>query len=234
MFGISYGELFLILGATAAVIGPKDLPKITRTAGRLAGRAIAYVQLARGHFDSVMQQSQATKVHKELQDTIAQLEAIRYEIRSISMVNPGPLTRRFDQDQPNTNTNTTQVKLNEDEGLKMKIPKVDTMSSSLHSRAMAFAKLAESPSIRSPSNITSTNNANENENNNGLVNVLPVSAESAGLLPKPTTDEIKGSDMFLEAILEAEVASNAKEFFSQHQNQIPEDLQGNGEEKKTE
>ncbi|RRT77237.1 hypothetical protein B296_00009268 [Ensete ventricosum] len=78
MFGISYGELFLILGATAALI------------------AIGYVQLARGQFETVVQQSQANKVHKELQDTLAQLEAIRYEIRSISIMNPGPFTRRLD------------------------------------------------------------------------------------------------------------------------------------------
>lgn len=42
--------------------GPKDLPKITRVAGRAAGRAIAYVQLARGHFDTIMHQSQASIV----------------------------------------------------------------------------------------------------------------------------------------------------------------------------
>lgn len=44
------------------IIGPKDLPIIARTVGRLAGRAIGYVQLARGQFDNVMQQSQARQV----------------------------------------------------------------------------------------------------------------------------------------------------------------------------
>ncbi|ONK55265.1 uncharacterized protein A4U43_UnF5700 [Asparagus officinalis] len=34
----------------------------------------------------------------------------------------------------------------------------------------------------------------------------------------------KGSDIVLEAILEAEVAQNAKHFFSQPGNQIPEDI----------
>lgn len=109
MFGISYGELFLILGATAALIGPKDLPVIARTAGRLAGRAIGYVQLARGQFETVVQQSQANKVHKELQDTIAQLEAIRYEIRSISIINPGPFTRRLDGQEQVQNTGYYQA-----------------------------------------------------------------------------------------------------------------------------
>lgn len=35
---------------------------IARTAGRLAGRAIGYVQVARGQFENVMQQSQARQV----------------------------------------------------------------------------------------------------------------------------------------------------------------------------
>lgn len=35
------------------------------------------------------------QVHKELQDTMAQLDAIRHEIRGISILNPGPLTRRL-------------------------------------------------------------------------------------------------------------------------------------------
>ncbi|KAL3033417.1 hypothetical protein AAZX31_02G136600 [Glycine max] len=84
MLGFSYGEIFLSLGATAALI-----------AGRLAGRAIGCVQLARGQFDTVMQQSQARRVHKELQDTMAQLDAIHHEIRSVSIINAGPLTRRL-------------------------------------------------------------------------------------------------------------------------------------------
>lgn len=35
------------------------------------------------------------QVHKELQDTIAQLEAIRHEIRAISFMNPGGLSTRI-------------------------------------------------------------------------------------------------------------------------------------------
>uniref|UniRef100_A0A3Q7F7G4 Uncharacterized protein n=1 Tax=Solanum lycopersicum TaxID=4081 RepID=A0A3Q7F7G4_SOLLC len=54
MLGISYGELFLLLGATAALIAG--------TAGRFVGRAIGYVQLARGQFESAMQQSQARQL----------------------------------------------------------------------------------------------------------------------------------------------------------------------------
>ncbi|KAJ4782573.1 Sec-independent protein translocase protein TatB [Rhynchospora pubera] len=235
MFGISYGELFLILGATAVLIGPKDLPKITKLAGRAAGRAIAYVQVARGHFDTIMQQSQASKVHKELQDTMAQLEAIRHEIRSISMINPTPLTRRLDQTEPipqnnGGNADSGVVKSDVGDDMTMKITKemssVDTVSSSLHRQAMSYAKLAESPSIRSGVTVTSSDSTikmTDKGDQVGLLAVLPVSAETAGLLPKRTSEETMGSDILLDAIVEEEVATNAKQFFSQPENQIPKE-----------
>ncbi|XP_068498009.1 uncharacterized protein [Phaseolus vulgaris] len=125
MLGFSYGEIFLLLGATAALIGwvgPKDLPIISRTAGRLAGRAIGYVQLARGQFENVMQQSQARQaitscfqVHKELHDTMTQLDAIRHEIRTISIMNPGPLTRSF-VDSPDQTSVPKDYRKPEDSG----------------------------------------------------------------------------------------------------------------------
>lgn len=37
------------------------------------------------------------------------------------------------------------------------------------------------------------------------------------------TEEFKGSDIMLEAVLEAEVAHNAKEFFSSHQSQMKQE-----------
>ncbi|GAV73443.1 hypothetical protein CFOL_v3_16929 [Cephalotus follicularis] len=236
MLGLSYGEVLLLLGATAALIGPKDLPIIARTAGRLAGRAIGYVQLARGQFDSVMQQSQARQVHKELQDTMAQLEAIRYEIRSISIMNPGPVTSRLVDNLNNTSStdgNTAPEKHDELNGSPVNISKTDEVKKSpvnvskdcssttsdsfnMHSQATAYARLAESAGLKSLNNST---NMEKVIDEYGLVNVLPVSAESTGMLPN-RRDDLKGSDIVLEALLEAEVANNAKEFFSQPQNQI--------------
>ncbi|URD76979.1 hypothetical protein MUK42_36916 [Musa troglodytarum] len=222
MFGISYGELFLILGATAALIGPKDLPVIARTAGRLAGRAIGYVQLARGQFETVVQQSQANKVHKELQDTIAQLEAIRYEIRSISIMNPGPFTRRLDGPEQVQSTGLDIAAKPDGEKqsiatISKDLTRANSVSSSLHSQAMAYARLAEAPNIKLGSSETREGVMKLNGEGD-LLTVLPVSAESAGLLPKHH-DESKGSDVLLAAVVEAEVARNAKDFFSQPQNQ---------------
>ncbi|KAG6549145.1 hypothetical protein Mapa_009371 [Marchantia paleacea] len=96
MLGISYGEVALIMVAAVALFGPKDIPIIARAAGRLSGKAIGYIQSARGGLNGVMQRAEVNQVHKELQETMAQLEAIRHEINSgISLVNPGPLTRRI-------------------------------------------------------------------------------------------------------------------------------------------
>lgn len=95
MFGISWGEVALILAASAALFGPKDIVIIGRAAGRLTGKAVGYVQSARGQIDPLLQRSEINKVHKELRETMAQLDAIRHEMRTgISIMNPGPMTRQ--------------------------------------------------------------------------------------------------------------------------------------------
>ncbi|XP_019428063.1 PREDICTED: uncharacterized protein LOC109336120 [Lupinus angustifolius] len=224
MLGFSYGEILLLLGATAALIGPKDLPIIARTAGRLAGRSIGYVQLARGQFESVVQQSQARQVHKELQDTMAQLDAIRHEIRSISIISPGPMTRRLVDNLDHISTSDDNRKL-EDVEENNPIPTVTKDSTllasdscNMQSQATTYARLAESPAIK---NGLSASGAEDEKIEDELqLTVIPVSAENTGLLPKNRGADVKGSDLVLEAILEAEVAHKAKEFFSQPQNQI--------------
>lgn len=223
MLGFSFGEIFLLLGATAAVIGPKDLPMISRTAGRLAGRAVGYVQLARGQFDSVMQRSQVNQVHKELQETMAQLEAIRHEIGSISFINPGPSTRRHDNLDRSSISNDDRKP--EYAGVNNSISSHTKDSTSLpskslnmQSQATAYASLAQAPSVK---NGSSANSTEVEDVKVGLqLIVMPVSAENTGLLPNREGADVKGSDIVQEAILEAEVAHNAKEFFSQPQNQI--------------
>ncbi|KAL5542107.1 hypothetical protein UlMin_009817 [Ulmus minor] len=228
MLGISYGELFLLIGATAALVGPKDLPIIARTAGRFAGRAIAYVQLARGQFENVMQQSQARQVHKELQDTMSQLDAIRHEIRSLSLINPGPMTRKLIDNQlepsPQINNGNSSIDKPEEQQKPMdtmiKVLKDNSFKTSnsinLHSQATAYAKLAEAEAVKTSSIKGDLEKLDDEAN---LFTILPVSAESTGMLPNRKED-LKGSDIVLEAVLEAEVARNAKDFFSQPQNQI--------------
>ncbi|XP_058781556.1 uncharacterized protein LOC131655769 isoform X1 [Vicia villosa] len=228
MLGFSYGEIFLLLGATAALIGPKDLPIISRTAGRIAGRAVAYVQLARGQVQSVMQQSQANQLHKELHGLMSQVDAIKHEVRSLSFINPGPLTRSLDNlDQPSI---LNDYRKPEGAGVNLSISSLtkdstplSSNSFNMQSQATTYAKLAEAPSIRNGSLASS---AEVEKIKDGLqLIVMPVSAETAGLLPNRGGADVKGSDIVQEAILEAEVAHKAKEFFSQPENQ-PENQRG--------
>lgn len=80
---------------------------------------------------------------------------------------------------------------------------------------MTYARLADTSSlgVKSMDEVL-----NELTDESGQFNVLPISAESAGLLPKlEERDKFRGSDLLLEAVLEEDVAHKANEFFAQAQ-----------------
>ncbi|CAI9094925.1 OLC1v1030756C1 [Oldenlandia corymbosa var. corymbosa] len=163
----------------------------------------------------------SARVHKELQDTIAQLEAILHEIRTISFINPSPLTQRFVDNVETALPNNVEITPNNSgKETTLGIPKAKDHGSptldpsDIHNQATAYAKLAESTSLST----SSTNNEilSELTDESGLT-ILPVSAESAGLLPHRKV-HVAGSNIVLEAMLEAEVAHNAKDFFSRPEN----------------
>ncbi|KFK31704.1 hypothetical protein AALP_AA6G148200 [Arabis alpina] len=218
MLGLSYGELLLIIGATAAVVGPKDLPIIARAGGRLFGRAIGYIQMARGHMDGVMKQPQMQELSKNVQDLQAQLDAISHGAR-FSLFNPSPLTRRVDnhspESNPSTNGNVGSVNVEErqkpaDHWTKAQEFSGSSTSVNLHAQATAFARLSET--VGGKSNTLSSDSSPSP--------VLPVSAEMAKLLPH-RNGSARGSDIMLEAVLEAEVAHNAKNYFAEAEKEIP-------------
>ncbi|KAK9137624.1 hypothetical protein Sjap_008218 [Stephania japonica] len=226
MLGISYGELFLIIGATAALIGPKDLPIIARTAGRLAGKAIGYIQLGRGQIQSVMDQSQVNPVHKELKENMAQLQAILHEFRSASSMYPAPLARTLMDNQETPSASgassgeaghqTLDKSRTSNSNVSKESSSPTPTAANLLSQSAAYERIADSVKEIPPSNGDKVKSDVEM----GLLAVLPISAESAGLLPSPKAGNANGSDIMLEAVLEADVAENAKQFFVQHQNQI--------------
>ncbi|KAF8104489.1 hypothetical protein N665_0172s0118 [Sinapis alba] len=217
MLGLSYGEILVIIGATAAVVGPKDLPIIARAGGRLFGRAIGYIQMARGHIDGVMKQPQMQQISKEVQDLRAQVDAISHGA-SFSLFNSNPLTRRVDNHSPessDTTTNGNVTSLNVEERHKVadhwtkaqEFSGSSSASVNLHAQATAFERLSESVNGKTHT-LTSDSP------------VLPVSAEIAKLLPH-RKESAKGSDLMLEAVLEAEVAHKAKHFFAQAEKETP-------------
>ncbi|CAA7024615.1 unnamed protein product [Microthlaspi erraticum] len=234
MLGLSYGEILVIIGATAAVVGPKDLPIIARAGGRLFGRAIGYIQMARGHIDGVMKQPQMQEISKEVQDLRAQVDAISHGA-SFSLFNPSPLTRRVDnhppETNPSTNGNVTPVNVVERQKSADHWTKAQEFSGSssssasvnLHAQATSFARLSE----------TVNGKTHDLSSDSGLSPVLPVSAEMAKLLPH-RRESARGSDLMLEAVLEAEVAHKAKQFFAQAEKETPAlkgKFLGDGEEK---
>lgn len=78
MFDIAWSELFVILVVALVVVGPKDLPKLMRTAGQWAGRARAMADQFRRSFDDMARQSeldelraQVNKLQTETKDAAA-------------------------------------------------------------------------------------------------------------------------------------------------------------------
>lgn len=80
-FGISSGELLVIVGVGAVVLGRKDLVAIAGTAGKLTGRAAGYLSAARQRFAVFTNSGELTKLHEDVQGTMLQLESIREELR---------------------------------------------------------------------------------------------------------------------------------------------------------
>uniref|UniRef100_A0A2P2JY99 Uncharacterized protein n=1 Tax=Rhizophora mucronata TaxID=61149 RepID=A0A2P2JY99_RHIMU len=123
---------------------------------------------------------------------------------------------------PNATISGVSTKQADGEHISTTISKDSSFKASdsciMHSQATAYARLADSSFLKNDA-FRSGAEAESLMDDVGLTNTLPVSAESAGLLPSHK-DDMKGSDIVLEAILEAEVAHNAKEFFAQPQNQI--------------
>ncbi|AQK58762.1 hypothetical protein ZEAMMB73_Zm00001d053104 [Zea mays] len=89
MLGFSTGQLLVVLGACSVMMKPSDMVKIARTAGRMTGRAVGRLIVARRQLDEILGQSAATQVHKELKDAMTQLDSIRYEVQNLSRLSPG-------------------------------------------------------------------------------------------------------------------------------------------------
>ncbi|ESQ44660.1 hypothetical protein EUTSA_v10003352mg [Eutrema salsugineum] len=141
MLGLSYGEILVIIGATAAV-----------SRRRLFGRAIGSIQMARGHIDGVMKQPQMQEISKEVQDLRAQVDAISHGA-SFSLFNSSPLTRRVDnqtpESNPSTNGNVTSVNVEERHKSADHWTKAQEFSGSvnLHAQATTFSRLSETASV---------------------------------------------------------------------------------------
>ncbi len=81
MFDIAWSELFVIVIVALVVVGPKDLPKLMRTAGQWAGRARAMADQFKRSFDDMARQTeldelrnQVTKLRSEVTKPMTDLD----------------------------------------------------------------------------------------------------------------------------------------------------------------
>lgn len=65
MFDVGYSELLMIAIVALVVIGPKDLPRVMRRVGRMAGKARAMSRHLRAGFDEMMRQAELEDMEKE-------------------------------------------------------------------------------------------------------------------------------------------------------------------------
>ena len=72
MMDLSWSHILIVLIVALVVVGPKDLPRLMRTAGRWVAKARAMADQFRKSFDDMARQS-------ELDDLRAELEALRHE-----------------------------------------------------------------------------------------------------------------------------------------------------------
>jgi sec-independent protein translocase protein TatB len=66
-FDLSWSHILLFLVITLVVVGPKDLPKMMRMAGRWMGKARAMANQLRRSFDEMARQSELDELRAEIQ-----------------------------------------------------------------------------------------------------------------------------------------------------------------------
>jgi len=66
MFDIAWSELLVIIVVALVVVGPKDLPRLMRTAGQWAGRARAMADQFRRSFDDMARQAELDELRAEV------------------------------------------------------------------------------------------------------------------------------------------------------------------------
>lgn len=92
MFDIAWSELLVILVVALVVVGPKDLPRLMRTAGQWAGRARAMADQFRRSFDDMARQSELDELRAEVQklqqqpSPLADIESAAYDFNEPSKV----------------------------------------------------------------------------------------------------------------------------------------------------
>lgn len=87
MFGLSFGELFVIGMVALIVIGPERLPKVARTVGHLVGRAQRYVNDVKSDIQREVDIQEISKIKNEMQSSLQDMKS-SFEDTAKSLRNP--------------------------------------------------------------------------------------------------------------------------------------------------
>jgi sec-independent protein translocase protein TatB len=68
----SWSHILILLVVALVVVGPKDLPRLMRTAGQWAGKARAMANEFRQSFDEMARQSELDELRKEIENLRAE------------------------------------------------------------------------------------------------------------------------------------------------------------------
>lgn len=66
MFDIGWSELLLVAVLAIIFVGPKDLPRVMRTAGRYAGRMRAMAREFQNSFEDLARESELDELRREM------------------------------------------------------------------------------------------------------------------------------------------------------------------------
>lgn len=113
--GFGGGELFVLVILAIIIVGPKDLPKMMRTVGRLVGQARGMAKDFQRSFDEMGRETELEELRKEIsslkdanpvEDVRKELRDVEREVRSPDQVKAAKIRaaaeRAADEDSANT------------------------------------------------------------------------------------------------------------------------------------
>lgn len=89
-FGVGYSELFVLAIVAIIVIGPKDLPQVLRTFGRMMNKARGMAREFQGHVDAAMRESGVSDLKKDLQSLRGVVEKQVTDVAPAKVAAPVP------------------------------------------------------------------------------------------------------------------------------------------------
>lgn len=89
-FGVGYSELLVLAIVAIIVIGPKDLPQVLRTFGRMMNKARGMAREFQGHVDAAMRESGVSDLKKDLQSLRGVVEKQVSDVAPTKVAAPVP------------------------------------------------------------------------------------------------------------------------------------------------